>query len=88
MEIVRTIGEEVVLHFRIVLVDNQDGTCTGVWNLTFTAIRESGNLFIDSLPDKSPELEWAIDGLEHFLRTGKMLPAAAGSVVWCGRSRR
>jgi hypothetical protein len=76
LRIVRTLGDMAVLNFRIDLVDNRDGTCTGRWTLTFTAIREEGNAFIDALPDRNAELERAIDGLEHFLRTGTLLAAA------------
>lgn len=75
LELVRIIGESVVIHFRINLINNDDGTSTGVWNLTFTALNESGNAIVESIPDNSPELERAIDGLEYFLETGKMMTA-------------
>jgi hypothetical protein len=77
LELVRTLGDMAVLHFRISVVDNRDGTCTGIWKLTFTAINERGNAFLDALPQESAELERAIDGLEHFLKTGTLLTAAA-----------
>ena len=73
LEIVRIIGDSVVIHFRINLIDNQDGTTTGTWNLTFTALNESGNAIVESIPDNSPELERAIEGLEYFLETGEMM---------------
>lgn len=73
LELVRTIGESVVIHFRINLIDHNDGTSTGVWNLTFTALNESGNAVVESIPDNSPELKRAIDGLEYFLKTGEMM---------------
>jgi hypothetical protein len=73
LEIVRIIQESVVIHFRINLIDNNNGTSTGVWNLTFTALNESGNAMVDSIPDKNPELERAIDGLEYFLESGEMM---------------
>jgi hypothetical protein len=75
LEIVRIIQESVVIHFRINLIDNNDGTSTGVWNLTFTALNESGNAIVDSIPDKNPELVRAIDGLEYFLESGEMMIA-------------
>ena len=74
-ELVRIIADSVVLHFRIDLNDNNDGTCKGVWNLTFTALNEAGNAIVESLPDKHPELVRAIDGLEYFLEAGKMMTA-------------
>ncbi len=73
LEIVRIIGESVVIHFRINLTNNNDGTSTGVWNLTFTALNESGNAIVESIPNNSPELEQAIDGLEYFLESGEMM---------------
>jgi hypothetical protein len=75
LELVRIIGESVVLHFRINLKDNHDGTSTAVWNLTFTALNESGNKIVESIPDNNPAFERVIDGLEHFLQTGEMMTA-------------
>lgn len=75
LELVRIIEESVVIHFRINLIDNNDGTSTGLWKLTFTALNELGNGFVDSIPDNSPELERAIDGLEFFLKQGEMMTA-------------
>lgn len=75
LELVRILGDAVVIHFRINLIDNNDGTSTAVWNLTFTALNEQGNAIIESMPDSSTELAHAIDGLEHFLKTGEMMRA-------------
>ena len=72
LELVRTIGDAVVIHFRIDLQDNKDGTSTGRWHLTFTAVTETGNAIVDSLPTQDPAILGAIEGLEHFLRTGSM----------------
>lgn len=65
----------MVIHFRINLIDNNDGTSTGLWKLTFTALNESGNVIVDSIPDSNPELERAIGGLENFLKEGEMMTA-------------
>ena len=73
LELVRVIGTSIVIHLRINLKENQDDTVTGFWHLTFTALDETGNAMIDSLPDESPEFSSAIDGLEHFLNTGELL---------------
>jgi len=73
LELVRIIGDSVVLHFRIRLINNENNTTTGIWNLTFTALNELGNAIVESIPDKSPELECAIEGLEYFLGTGEMM---------------
>ncbi len=73
LELVRIIDNSVVIHFRIELVDNNDGTSTGTWNLTFTAINEAGNVILESISDESPELNMALDGLEYFLDTGELM---------------
>ncbi len=75
LELVRIIEASVVIHFRINLIDNNDGTSTGLWKLTFTALNELGNGIVDSIPDNSPELQRAIDGLEFFLKQGEMMIA-------------
>lgn len=72
-EAVRIIESSVVLHFRIALTDNGDGTCRGVWTLTFTALNQQGCKIVESLPERSPELERAVDSLEHYLTTGEMM---------------
>ena len=75
LELVRIIEESVAIHFRINLIDNNDGTSTGLWKLTFTALNELGNGIVDTIPDNSPELIRAIDGLEFFLKQGEMMTA-------------
>ncbi len=75
LELVRIIGQSVVLHFRIDLRDNNDGTSTGVWTLTFTALDKTGDDMVASLPDENHELERAVVGLEYFLETGQMMRA-------------
>jgi len=73
LELVRIIGESMVVHFRINLIGNGDGISTWAWNLTFTALNESGNAMVESMPDKSPAFQRAIEGLEYFLETGEMM---------------
>jgi hypothetical protein len=75
LELVRIVENSVVIHFRINLINNNDGTSTGIWHLTFTALNESGNAIVESIPGKSPEIERAIDGLEYFLEAGEMMTA-------------
>ncbi|MEW5960564.1 MAG: hypothetical protein AB1801_22805 [Chloroflexota bacterium] len=80
LELVRIIGATVVIHFRINLIDNNDGTATGVWNLTFTALNEAGNTIVEAIPANNSELERAIAGLEYFLKTGEMMTATRTEV--------
>ena len=75
LELVRIIQDAVVVHFRINLIDNGNGTSTGRWHLTFTALNASGNAMVASMPDANPELERAIDGLAYFLENGEMMTA-------------
>ena len=73
LEAVTITDDSLVEHFTIRLTTNRDGTTTGVWNMTFTALNETGNGILESMPDDAPDLKRALDGLEHFLRTGDML---------------
>ena len=73
VEIVRIIGDMMVLHLRIFLEENAEGSCTGNWDLTFTAIKEEGNSLIESLEVVEEKFVRAIDGLEFFLDKGELL---------------
>lgn len=77
LELVRIVKDAMVIHFRINLKDNRDGTSTGTWNLTFTALNESANAMVDAVPDDNPELVRAIDSLEYYLTNGRMMRSAA-----------
>ena len=68
LEIVRTVGDIAVLHLRITLSQNTDGSTTGIWHLTYTALNEAGNGMVENLPDESPEFRTAINGLVQFLK--------------------
>lgn len=48
-------------------------TPTGFWKVKVIALSEAGSTLITSLPEKSTELERAIDGLEYFLQKGKLM---------------
>jgi hypothetical protein len=73
LELVRIVDNSIVIHFRIDLVDNGDGTCSGTWTLKFTALNERGNDMVDAVPEKDPLLEQAILGLQHFVETGERM---------------
>ncbi len=73
LELVRVIGDFVVVHFRIKMTDYKNGTCKADWHLTFTALNDQGNKMVDSIPGKNPELTRIIEGLEHFLKTGEKM---------------
>jgi len=66
---VHVIETSVVEHVRISLIQNEDGSTTGLWDLTFTALDESGNAIVESIPDDDPTLERALERLEYLLKT-------------------
>ena len=67
------VGDSVIEHFTIHLTDNRDGTSTGRWDMTFTALNETGDNAVAAISEDDPALERAIDGLAHFLQAGEML---------------
>jgi hypothetical protein len=67
LEAVTITGASLVEHLTIELTDKGNGTCTGVWNMTFTALNEAGNATVDSMDDDACELRRALDRLEHLL---------------------
>lgn len=73
LELVRIIDNNLVVHFRIDLRDNHDGTCTGVWTLKFTALNEQGNEMMEAIPDRDKLRDKIIFGLGHFLKTGELM---------------
>ena len=76
LELVRVFDDSVVEHLRIDLKDNGDGTCTGTWTMKFTALNDRGNSMVEALPDEDPRFEkLVIQGLDHFVTTGELLPA-------------
>ena len=73
LELVIIHEDKVVERCRIDLIDNGDVTREGIWTLKFTAISEKGNAVIEAMPDKDPEFDVVLDGLEHFLKTGERM---------------
>lgn len=73
LELVRIIDNNLVVHIGIEIIGNGDGTCTGIWTLTFTALDERGNTILEAMPDKDPNLAKVVSGLGHFLKTGHLM---------------
>lgn len=57
---------EVKLH------DHCDGTTTGVWQVTLSAIDETGNDMLQSISGAKEHFEKAIDALQHYLTNGEI----------------
>ncbi len=72
-ELFRIIDNHVVQQFQIDLADHGNGTCTGTWTLTFTALSQAGNAIVESIPDADPVFRRVLDGLEHFVTTGALM---------------
>lgn len=73
LELVRVIENNLVVHFRIDLKDNNNGTCTGTWTLKFTALSQQGNEMVKAIPDDDPHFRKLIHGLQHYLNTGELM---------------
>lgn len=73
LELVRIIDNNLVVHIRIEVKDNGNGTCAGIWTLQFTALNERGNTILEAMPDKDPILDKVVSGLGHFLKTGHLM---------------
>ena len=73
VEIVRIMGDYLVLHMRITLTDHDNNTSKGTWHLTFTALNDRGNEIIDAMPDENTDIQKAIQGLDYFLTTGNLM---------------
>lgn len=60
---------DIMEHLRIDLIDQGDGTCKGIWTLTFTATSESGNGYLAQIPDDEPPF---LEELNYFLNHGEL----------------
>jgi len=57
----------------ISLTDNCDGTVTGRWVMTASALNENGNTAVAELKSAQQHIEELIDTLEHYVNTGEMI---------------
>jgi len=58
----------------ISLADHCDGTVTGRWVITLSALTEEGNEAIDRIGDAQRFLAAVIAALNHYINTGQILP--------------
>lgn len=66
-------SENICMKSDISLTDNCDGTVTGRWVITASALNENGNKMVDELGTTSRQQhEKGLDALEHYLNTGEM----------------
>ncbi len=63
--------ENILVHAKISLVDNKDGTVSGTWHITQTVLSKQGNLLISKMDtiDGRPLIKM----IDHYLSKGKMV---------------
>ncbi len=66
-------SENLCAKLDISLIDNCDGTLTGLWVVTASALNESGNKLIQHPQEAQAHLNAAIDALEYYVNTGEMV---------------
>ena len=72
MEFVR-FQKDILLHARITLKDNQDGTTTATWETTSTALTEEGNSILSTMPVENKEPNALVEMIDHYLKKGKRI---------------
>lgn len=64
--------EDVIMHARITVADNNDGTVTATWNIVTTGLTEKGNRQVDGMSE-TPHSGAVVKLLDHYLKEGKMI---------------
>ncbi len=74
-EFVIVFPDLAVARTDISLADNGDGTTTLHWARTMTGLRATGNQMLDHMGTEFfvQRMDWLIDSLNHYLKTGEML---------------
>ncbi len=67
------VSENMAAKMDISLVDNLDGTTTGRWVVTISALNEAGNKAVESVPEAQAHLDETIDTLEYYVKHGIMM---------------
>jgi uncharacterized protein YndB with AHSA1/START domain len=66
-------SNDVSSKLEISLTDNHDGTVTGRWVMTASALNENGNPAVAELQSAKQHIEQLIDALEHYVNTGQVV---------------
>ncbi|MCK4567301.1 MAG: hypothetical protein KAU48_08330 [Candidatus Thorarchaeota archaeon] len=72
IEFVR-IGKDILMHVKIPLTENEDGTTTATWNVIATALNKNGNKKLVQMPQGDSRETPVVDLIGHYLKTGMML---------------
>lgn len=70
VELLRTLQDSLVIHVRITLKDNNDGTITGMWEEKYTAINEQGNEIIENISE--PDTQFLLE-LDYYIKNGELM---------------
>lgn len=65
--------KDIMMHVRIPLIQNKDGTTTATWNVVSTALNKKGNKMVAQMPQGDIGEGPHVDMINHYLKTGKML---------------
>lgn len=69
------ISKEMVLNLQVAVSPRRDGGTHGRWTLTTTALTPEMNERVAAMPDRDPRFQALLDGLDHYLTTGRMRAA-------------
>ena len=65
--------KDVLLHAKITLKDNGNGTITGTWETTSTALTDEGNRELSKMPVENKMSGALKEMIDHYLKKGKMI---------------
>jgi hypothetical protein len=71
LELVRT-SRDLVLQMRITISAAPRGGTRGRWTLTATSLTPQGSALVEAMPDQEPGFLSLLDGLDHYLGTGRL----------------
>jgi len=72
--------EDILMHCKISITQNQNGTTTASWNITSTALTENGNKEIDKMSKEDKSSKALFNMIDHYLKKGKKI--SKESLVW------
>jgi hypothetical protein len=67
------VQEDVVVHTRVTVSDNHDGTVTATWDTVSTGLTEKGNEQVARTSERDPHAGALIKMIEHYLKTGETI---------------
>ena len=67
------VRKDVIVHARITVTDNDDGTVTATWNTVSTGLTEKGNEQVAKMSEHDSHSSALIKMIEHYLKTGETI---------------